>query len=113
MIVGHGVDENDFKKGRVVSRTMTKEEVCQLGQEIYDRDIRQLVESENEGRYVVVDVMTGDYAIADSVLSACDLARARNADAILYLVRVGFPSVYRIGVQKLEADGLVAGHPAG
>lgn len=78
-------------------KTMSKEEVVQIGEELYDRDIRKGVEPGNEGRFVVVDVLTGGYEIADTVLAASDLARAKNPDAVLYVVRIGSPAVYRIG----------------
>lgn len=78
-------------------KAMAKEEIVRLGEELYDRDIRRLVEPGNEGRFAVVDVLTGNYQVADSVLAASDLARAQNPDAVLYVVRVGFPVVYRVG----------------
>ncbi len=38
--------------------TFTKEEIAQRGREIYDREIRPKVESDNTGRFLVVDVLT-------------------------------------------------------
>lgn len=77
--------------------TMPTEEVARRGQELYDRTIRARVEPDNTGRFLVVDVLTGDFEIADTILSASDQARARNPNAVLFAVRIGSPALYRIG----------------
>ena len=54
------------------------EETGRLGDEIYDRDIRHLVEADHHGEFVAIDVDSGDYAIAGSVLAAAERLRARR-----------------------------------
>jgi hypothetical protein len=46
----------------------TTEEVARRGREIYEREIRARVEPEHAGRFVVVDVRSGDYEIAEEDL---------------------------------------------
>ena len=65
------------------------EETGRLGDEIYARDIRHLVEADHHGEFVAIDMESGDYAIADSVLAAADLLRAQRPDADGWLVRIG------------------------
>lgn len=38
----------------------TREEIVQRGKEIYERDIRSLIEAGNKGRVVAIDVLTGN-----------------------------------------------------
>lgn len=76
-------------------------EIVPRGEEIYERDVRPKLGPEHEGKFVVVDVTTGEYAIADDDLEASDLALEKNPEAILYGLRVGpgtasLPA-YRIG----------------
>jgi hypothetical protein len=51
------------------------QEVARRGKEIYERDIRAKVEPEQEGRFLVIDVKSGSYALADDELEAFDRAR--------------------------------------
>ena len=65
------------------------EEVARRGREIYEQKIRTEVEPGHEGRFVVVDITTGDYEIADKDLEASYRMVERNPDAILYGTRIG------------------------
>ena len=78
------------------------EETGRLGDEIYERDIRHLVEADHFGEYVAIDVDSGDYAIADSVLAAADQLRNRRPDADGWLVRAGYPTLRTFGGSSLS-----------
>ncbi len=56
----------------------TKEEIARRGREIYERDIRSEVEHDHDGRFLVVDITTGHYEIADDELAAFDRAEEKN-----------------------------------
>jgi hypothetical protein len=77
--------------------TLTNEEIAQRGREIYDRDIRPQVEADNNGKFLVVDVLTGAFEIADTDRSASDRLKARNPDALIYGLRIGHRTAYRVG----------------
>lgn len=67
----------------------TTEEVARRGQELYERKIRREVEPEHDGCFLVVDIESGDYEIADDDLTASDRMLVRRPDAMLYGLRVG------------------------
>ena len=50
----------------------SKEEFARRGDEIYDRDIRLRVEADNEGKFVVIDIETGDFEVDADELGASD-----------------------------------------
>ena len=75
----------------------TTEEVARRGREIYERHIRREVEPDHAGRFLVVDITTGRYEIADDDLVASDRMLSKNPDAVLYGLRIGQPAAYRIG----------------
>ncbi|MSR56120.1 MAG: hypothetical protein EXS05_00360 [Planctomycetaceae bacterium] len=60
------------------------EEIVRRGQDWYDREIKAKIEAENKGRFVVVDVLTGEYEIADSDVIASNRMKTRNPGAVLY-----------------------------
>lgn len=66
------------------------------GKAIYETRIRPLVEPQHKGKYLALDIATGDYAIHPYRLgqAAAELL-ARRPNAVVYSVRVGYPTVYR------------------
>jgi hypothetical protein len=80
--------------------TYTKEEVVERGKALYDRQIRPLVEADNVGRFVVIDIETGDYEITvdeDATLTAADNLHARHPNAHLFIQRIGYPAATFMG----------------
>ena len=66
---------------------MSYEEQKRLGQEIYDVRIRHLIAPEDESKFVLVDVLTGDYEIADRSVEARVKLRQRRPEAVIHTMR--------------------------
>lgn len=75
----------------------TPEEVAARGEAIYNRDIRAQVEGMHKGKFLILDIETGDYEIDADDLTASKRSLAKRPDAVLYGVRVGYPTAYRLG----------------
>jgi hypothetical protein len=74
------------------------EEIGRRGQEIYEQRLRALVETEdNVGKIISIDVESGDYEIADDLLSAGRRLQQRRPDALMYGKRIGYNAVYAVG----------------
>ena len=73
------------------------EEVGRRGEEIYQQKLRARVEKQHFGDFLVVDILTGDYEIDRDDLTASDRLRAKNPDAVMYGLRIGYPAAYHIG----------------
>ena len=76
---------------------LSSEEIVRLGKEIYEHDLRQQVEPENVGRFLVVDVETKDYEIDDEDVKASLRLLERHPGAALFGLRIGYPAAYRLG----------------
>lgn len=76
---------------------LTGVEVSALGKMIYRKKIRPLLTEADIGKYVVVDVYSGEYEIADRAIEATDRLDKRRPDHCGYLLRVGFSAPYFIG----------------
>ncbi|MCC6359116.1 MAG: hypothetical protein IT450_10245 [Phycisphaerales bacterium] len=76
----------------------SNEEIASRGQSLYDREIRAIVEPQHDDRFLVLDIETGEYEIADVAVEAIRGMKARRADAALYILRIGRPAAYRLGV---------------
>lgn len=75
----------------------TTEEIARQGRELYERELRCEVEAEHAGRFLVVDVESGDYEVADEDLEASERLLERRPEAKLYGLRIGEGAAYRIG----------------
>ncbi len=79
----------------------TSEEIVQRGQALYDQQIRAQVEASHEGKFLVLDIETGEYEIDVSEVAALKRAKAKHPGAAFYILRVGHPTAYRVGGQRL------------
>jgi hypothetical protein len=75
----------------------SKEEFRRRGDEIYERDIKPRLNPEDHGKFVAIDIETGEYEIDANELTAMDRLDARIPDAQTWLKRIGSPFVYRFG----------------
>ncbi len=75
----------------------TPEEVHSRGEAIYEQQIRTKVEPQHKGKFLVLDVETGEYEIDEDDLKATKRALAKRPGAVLYGLRIGYPTAYRLG----------------
>jgi hypothetical protein len=75
-------------------------EFTRRAHELYERNIRAQVEPDNKGKMLAIDVDSGDYSLADDSLTALDQIKAKNPDASVYILRVGFPTAVKIGAGR-------------
>jgi hypothetical protein len=59
------------------------------------------VEASHKGKFLVLDIETGEYEMDLSELAALKRAKAKNPAAALYILRVGYSTAYRVGGQAL------------
>lgn len=74
-----------------------KEEFARRGDEIFERDISPRLTQEDQGKFVLIDIESGDYEVDADEIAASDRLRARRPDAQPWLRRVGSRYVYRLG----------------
>ena len=74
----------------------SKEEFARRGRELYQQQIGPGLGPENEGRFVAIDIESGDFALDDDDYRATELLLAKRPDAQIWLERVGYPTAYRI-----------------
>jgi hypothetical protein len=84
---------------------LSREEVGRIGEEIYRRDIRQNVYPEHKGKFLVLDVLSGDYEIDEDDLTASKRLEARRPGAVGYGVRIGYRAAYTLSGHLPEDDG--------
>ena len=74
-------------------------EIVQRGQALYEQRLRAQVEARHQGKFLVLDIETGDYEIDADDVSAVQRAKTKYPDAAFYIVRIGSPTACRLGYQ--------------
>jgi hypothetical protein len=77
----------------------TRDEIVERGQALYDQQIREKVEPQHNGKFLVLDIETGDYEIDADSYAAYERVAARRPDAPFYLLRVGYPTAVTLGAK--------------
>lgn len=76
--------------------TETGLQIGQRGQALYDQTSRTQVEQDHRGKFLILDVNTGDYEMDAEDLTASKRLLARRPDAVLFGVRIGHRAAYRL-----------------
>ena len=81
----------------------SSEQIAERGQALYDQVIRDSLGPSEHGKFLVVDIETGDYEIDLDELAAVKRARAKHPAAAFYILRVGHHTAYRLGRKAVAA----------
>lgn len=72
------------------------DELAKLGGEIFDLHIQPTLKPEDHGKFVAIDVETGDFEIDVDDYTAVARLRARNPSADMWLMCAGYPTAFII-----------------
>ena len=75
----------------------SKEEFARRGDAIYENELRSVLESGSEGKFVAIDIETGNHEIAEDELTASDRLLARVPNAQIWLRRIGSHYAHHFG----------------
>ncbi len=73
------------------------EEFSRRSTEIYDRDVRPALRPEDDGKFVAIDIDSGEFIIDANDFAATERLLARRPLSQMWLARVGQRAAYRIG----------------
>ena len=78
----------------------TAEEIARRGEEIYEREFKDKLEPTHTGKFLVIDIDTGDSEMDTDEVAAFQRAMARNPDGRRYLKRIGFSAAHHLRSRK-------------
>jgi hypothetical protein len=84
-------------------RRYSLEEMARRGTEIYEQQLRPRLAAGNKGRYLAIDIETGDFELADTGMDASDRLIARKPDAQIWGLRIGYKAERHFGF-PLDAE---------
>jgi hypothetical protein len=83
-----------------VQRRYSKKEFARRGDALYDTKVRPHLAPEDDGKFVALDIDTGEYEIHTSEIIAGDRLRKRLPEAQIWMVRVGSRYLHRFGRKR-------------
>lgn len=82
---------------------LSREEVAQRAKHLYESNIRQQVElEENIGKMVIIDIETGDYKVDKNGLCAADYLNEKHPNARLVGFKIGYNVAASLGGGVME-----------
>jgi hypothetical protein len=75
----------------------SKEEVARRGNAIYQEKILPKLTAKDRGKFLALDIETGEYEISRSEMRAGDKLLARIPDAQIFVARVGYTTAHSFG----------------
>ena len=80
----------------------SSEEIASRGRDLYESQIRPLVEGDHQGDYLVIDIESGEYEVDKNHFTASKRLAERRPDSPRYAMRIGYAAVGRIGSRRGE-----------
>ena len=77
--------------------------VTEAGEQIYRERYKSQFEASHSGKYLAIDVVTGEATLADEAVDAMERAHNASPDHMLYLVKIGSRGVYNLGSRLSNA----------
>jgi len=74
-----------------------REEIARRGDEVYERDVCPHLGPDDEGKFVLIDVESGDHEMDRDEISASDRLLARHPEARVWMRQVGSRYARRFG----------------
>ena len=75
----------------------SKDEISDRAKKIYKEKIKAKVEPERNGKFIVIDIESGDYEVDGKMLTASRRLRERHPNCVGFGGRVGYDAAYHIG----------------
>jgi hypothetical protein len=76
------------------------DQLSTLGNGIFEQRVRPVLRPEDDGKFVAIDVDTGDFEIDSDDYTAVARLRSRKPTAEIWLMCAGYPATCRIGALR-------------
>lgn len=84
--------------------TYTPDEIGRIGTAMYRRQLRSQVMPHDKGKFLILDIESGDYEIDADDTSAEERLRSRRPAEVLFGLRIGYTSAYTLAGRMIEEE---------
>jgi len=78
----------------------SKDEIAARGKQIYENQLKSKLEPNNIGKFLVIDIETGEYEIDDDDLKASLRAYEKKPDGARFGMRIGYRTSGTLGGKR-------------
>jgi len=82
----------------------SNEEFAKRGDAIYEKDILPKLTAKDVGKFLAIDIETGEYEIASDEMKAGAKLRRRLPEAQIWMVRIGYASTRSFGGRQVRQE---------
>jgi hypothetical protein len=75
----------------------SKEEFARRGEAIYERNVEPVISKEDAGKFVAIDIDSGEFEISANETDASDRLLARLPNVQTWMRRIGSPYIRHFG----------------
>ena len=93
LVIGFAARDNDFME----TRLPPVGQIAELGKKYYQVNLAKVLEPQHNGKYLVLDVDSGDYEVDAEHMPALLRLQERYPNKIFYAVRVGYGVLFSLG----------------
>lgn len=72
------------------------DELARLGSDIFTRLVRPSLRPADDGKFVAIDISSGDFELHEDDYTAVARLRTRYPAAVIWLERAGYPAAYQM-----------------
>ena len=76
---------------------LTPKQVAEKGEQLYQEKLKPILEPKENGRFVTIEVNSGEFFLGDSLLEALQRARQKYPDRLFHTIKVGAEGVFKMG----------------
>lgn len=84
-----------------MNKTYVPGEIARRGQALYEEHIRSQLGADDKGKFLCINVETGDYELDWDEMVACQRARQKHPDSAFFIHRVGYRAAHRLAGHRL------------
>ena len=85
-------------------RRYGKEEFAKRGDAVYEKKILPMLAAKDVGKFLAIDIETGEYEIASDEMRAGDKLLARLPEAQIWMVRIGYSATHSFGGRQVRQE---------
>lgn len=81
----------------MTEQTLTPEQIAGLGEKLYQEKLKSILEPTQIGKFVAIEVVSGDYFVGDTIIEAMQQGREKYPDRLFHTIKIGYKGVYKMG----------------
>jgi len=71
------------------NQSLSLEDITRIGEKFYTEELKESLEKDNTGQYVVIDVEQKKYKVNENRLVAVEEARKEFGNKLFYIIQIG------------------------